>query len=103
MATIMRPMPKVTLAYVDDAIIDCRLRGMYNALHKGRYDKVCESAWDTLLVLQNAQEVDMELGLTKRVMEDLCCLCVDLAMRNYDDAHERIRSLHYDIMNMYNP
>jgi len=37
------------------------------------------------------------------VMEDLCCLCVDLAMRNYDDAHERIRSLHYDIMNMYNP
>jgi hypothetical protein len=101
MATIMRSVPQVTLAYVDEAIIDCRLRGMYNALHKGCYDKVCESARDTLLVLQNAQEVDMEIGLTKRVIDDLNCLCVDVEVKNYHDAHDRIRSLHYDITNMY--
>lgn len=93
--------PKVRLAYVDEAVVDCRVRGMYKQVMRGQYDKVVANAKDTLLVLRTAKELDMDVKLYGKLVDNLYKVRLDFVAGDYQKMHNRIRDMHYAILANY--
>lgn len=88
--------PRIT--YVSDAIIDCRLRGIYTWLIRGQYNIARVLIIDTISEFQLA-EIDVPLTFMSHVIDVLFHAYVDMNLKKYDAVHTWIRDLHYIIYN----
>ncbi len=93
--------PRVRFAYVDEGVIDCRIRGMYKQVMLQQYDKVVANAKDTLLVLRTAQELDMDVRLYGKLVDNLYKVRLDFVAGDYEKMHNRVRDMHYAILANY--
>lgn len=93
--------PRVRFAYVDDTIVDCRVRAMYKMIMRNDYEKVAFNAKDTLLVLKTATELDMNPKLFSKIVDNLYRVRIDYAKGDYKKMHDRVREMHYAILSGY--
>lgn len=89
--------PNKKFAYVDTAIVQCRLHGIYKSYIRQRYDRMIETLSDTIAVMKYTREMDMEPKTFKSVMDALERTRVDFAVKNYKDGHRRLRELYYSL------
>ena len=97
-----RVKPTHTIDYIDEYILDRRIMGIYKAMQNGNIDYICNLICDTIDVLKNAQEIDIDEKMLDRVMNDLYTMTVELSLNQINNSHNRIRDLHYFIVNFYN-
>jgi hypothetical protein len=100
MNTSVKPTHKID--YMDEYILDRRIMGIYKAMQNGNIDYICNLVCDTIDVLENAQEIDIDENMLYRVMTDLYTMTVELSLNQINNIHNRIRDLHYFIVNFYN-
>lgn len=90
-----------SLMYVSDAIVSCRLRGIYQAIRHQKYQKAAHLTNHTLNALDSAEEIDLDSETKKRVTDVFLQTLVELAMKRYNNAHNQIRDLYYSIESKY--
>lgn len=100
MTDSMIQMP-VHLTYVSDAVICCRLRGIYSAIKAEKYAKAVNLINDTLFVTENAEENDLDHEVHNKVITLFYKTLIELAMKRYSSAHNNIRELYYIISSKY--
>jgi hypothetical protein len=83
--------------YVSDAVIDCRLRGIYHALNDKDYFKSCALINDCIRLLDTTYEIDMDKKLVLHIYKTLYNALVELGLNRPMAAHDHIRNLHYTI------
>ena len=88
--------------YIDEYILDGRILGIYKAMQNGDNDYICNLVCDTIDILKNAQEIDIDENMLDRVMNDLYTMTVELSLNQINNIHNRVRDLHYFIVNFYN-
>ena len=87
--------------FVDDVIVDCRLRGIYKSLLRRDYMRVKFNISDMIDHLVKAPYIDLDVDIYKQIIDQFMHMRVDCAMKKYDDVHNRIREVHYLIENSY--
>lgn len=88
------------LAYMDDAIIDCRLRGIYRRLSRGESVRAAKLIKDTLNNMR-MRPFDVDKFMYNAIYDTFYMALIDIAMKRFDSAHNRIRDLHYMINKRY--
>jgi hypothetical protein len=90
----------IRMAYVNDRIVCCRLRGIYGAIRHENYNKAKVLVNDMLVTLRTA---DIEMNDTdyNKTVDTFYHTLVEIAMKRYQGAHNNIRSLYYDLMTPY--
>lgn len=91
------------LAYINERIINCRLTGLYKALNKRDYDRTSDLIADTINMIKIAEVVDIDAPLYSKINDDFYRIAVDFAFKLYHSVHNRIRDMHYYIINYGNP
>ena len=71
-------------------------------MQNGDNDYICNLVCDTIDILKNAQEIDIDENMLDRVMNDLYTMTVELSLNQINNIHNRVRDLHYFIVNFYN-
>ena len=89
--------PTKPLAYVSDAIIDCRLRSIYQSMLNKDYFRACALLNDCIRLLNTTHEVDMDKTVMKSIYNSLYNALVALGLNRPHAAHDCIRDLHYSI------
>ena len=87
----------VELKLIDEAVIDCRLRGLYMLLCTQKYVKFQKVVNDTIRNFQNAEEITVDPKLMDRFLNIMYMSLIDMAMGRQDKVHDMIRNLHYEI------
>lgn len=98
--TNIKPTHKID--YIDEYILDRRIMAIYKSMQNDDHDCICNLVCDTIDVLKNAQEIDIDEKMLDRVMNDLYNMTIELSLNHISDSHNRIRNLHYFIVNFYN-
>lgn len=93
-------MASPILAYMNDAIIDCRLRGIYKRLYRGDNVRAAKLIKDTLQNMR-VRPFDVDKYMYNAVYDTFYLCLIDIAMKRFDSAHNRIRDLHYTINKQY--
>jgi hypothetical protein len=101
MESAFTSVPPLRLMLVSDAIIDCRVRGLYNLLRKGKYYHTRLLLNDTIRELQTADEYECDPAFLQHVVDEMYRALVDMSFRKYMSVHNRLRDLHYEIFNKY--
>jgi hypothetical protein len=83
------------LKMIDEAIIDCRLRGLYKLLARQKYAKFQHVVNDTIWNFQNAEEIAVDPKLMSQFINIMYICLVDLAMGRTNMVHDKIRDMHY--------
>lgn len=89
--------PAKKFAYVDKAIVQCRLHGIYKQYIHQNFDRMVETVSDTIAVLKYTHDIDMDKATYKSVMDALERSRIDFAVKNYKDGHRRLRELYYSL------
>lgn len=96
------------IAFVDDAVIVCRLRGIYNVLNKNVYhphartyqnNKACALINETIRTFQSVECEDKKV--VSELITVLYLTLVDIAMKRKHAAHDRVRNMFYKIESRY--
>ncbi len=90
----------IKINVIDETIIDCRLRGLNKSLQRGDYDRVKFNIIDTINHL-NQCSVEMDKKLYNKIVDEFLHMRVESALRKYEILHNRIRDLHYTIVESY--
>lgn len=90
------------LAYVDDVLVCCRLRGIYSAMRRQNYIRAKVLMNDMLANLRRA-DINMSHSEYAVTMDSFYHALGHLAMKRYHHAHDTIRDLYYVLMNPYIP
>ncbi len=86
------------ISYVSEAVISCRLRGIYGSLCKENYKKTCDLINEILWVVRDSSSTcDMDLSTLNMVVSCFYLTLVEIAMKRYTNAHNNIRELYYKI------
>lgn len=88
------------MAYVNDRIVCCRLRGIYGAIRVENYSKAKFLVNDMISTMRTA-DIDMPTPDYSKTMDCFYHTLVDMAMHRYQHAHNHIRGLYYDLMTPY--
>jgi hypothetical protein len=88
-------------AYIDEVIVDCRLVGMNKAMLRGDYDRVKFNIIDMIDHLRKTPFIEMDKMMYDTIMSEFLHMRVESALRKFDDVHNRIRDLHFMILNSY--
>lgn len=89
------------LAYINEAIINCRLIGIYKLLKDCKYDKVKLVIGDSIKMMQNAKEKDMDKRIFNKLINEFYHMTVEIALKKYNTVHDRVRDMHYYILCLY--
>ena len=87
------------ITYVSDAVMTSRLRTICRAIAGAddRRENALNLVRDTLVILQKAQETDMNPLERNNAIGVMFQTLVALAFRRYITAHDHIRKLYYKI------
>lgn len=89
--------PTKKFAYVDKAIVQCRLHGIYKQYIHQRFDRMMDTISDTIAVMKYTPHVEMDKATFDSVMDALQRSRIDFAVKNYKDGHRRLRELYYHL------
>ena len=84
-------------------ILDCRFTGLYKMLQRGQYQKMINVINETLYSIRTAVETECTKTFMDFIISQLYLMLVDMAFRRYDNVHERIRDIHFLIMDILTP
>lgn len=90
----------IRLAYVNDQIVCCRLRGIYGAIRHENYSRAKLLVNDMLLTMRSA-DIQMDNSDYRKTVDTFYHTLVDIAMKRYQGAHNNIRGLYYNLMSSY--
>jgi hypothetical protein len=100
-ATAFAPFAAIsTIEYIDTQVVDCRVRGLYKLILRGNYTKARASIMDILVNLRRAVELDMSKHTYNQVFDTFARVRIDLARHRYTEAHDKLRQLHYSLVNV---
>ena len=88
------------LSYINYATIDCRIKKLYKLVNAGEYDQFHTTLMDTIYEFKNAEHIDGEPGFISSIIDQLSRALVDVSFQKYSVAHQRIREIHYSIINV---
>jgi hypothetical protein len=91
------------MQYLNVAVVDCRIRGIYKLLSRGDYCKASISIGDMWVNLMRAKEIDFDKKTYNTIYDAFARMKVEMAFRKYTDVHNRLRDLHYFIENLTRP
>lgn len=89
------------IMFVDDVVVDCRLKGLYQSLLRQDYERVKFNIIDMIDHLRKAPYVDMDINVYKKIIDEFMHMRVEVAIKKYNNVHDRIRNVHYFISNEY--
>jgi hypothetical protein len=89
--------PAKKFAYVDKAIVQCRLHGICKQYIHQRFDRMVENISDTIAVMKYTHNIEMDTATYKSVMDALERSRIDFAVKNYKEGHRRLRELYYTL------
>ncbi len=90
-----------SIEYVSDAVIVRRLQTIYKAITDQNRERSLFLVRDTLHMLQTAVESDMTARLASLAIDMCFKTLVELAMYRYNNAHNNVRELYYNIESKY--
>lgn len=90
-----------SIEYASDAVVVRRLQTIYKAIGDQNRDRSLFLVRDTLAMLQNSQEWDMNPRAVNDAIGVFYKTLVELAMYRYTSAHDQIRGLYYNIESKY--
>lgn len=88
------------LSYINYATIDCRIKKLYKLVNAGEYDQFHATLMDTIYEFKNAEQIDGEPRFISSIIDQLSRALVDVSFQKYSVAHQRIREIHYSIINV---
>jgi hypothetical protein len=88
------------LAYVDDVLVCCRLRGIYSAMRNENYRRAKVLLNDMLANMRRA-DICMTKHEYSTTMDAFYNALGHLAMKRYNNAHDNIRDLFYSLKKSY--
>jgi len=88
------------LVYVNELIVDCRLRGIYCQIRHQKYQKAKDLISQMIMYLKNI-DVNIEKELYNEIIEEFYHMSVEMAFKKYNNVHDRVRNLHYKIRYNY--
>lgn len=88
------------LSYINYATIDCRIKKLYKLVNAGEYDQFHATLMATIHEFKNAQQIDGEPKFISSIIDQLSRALVDVSFQKYSVAHQRIRDIHYSIINV---
>lgn len=91
------------LAVVSFDVLDCRLKGIYNLMRKDNIPKAITVINQTIRSINNAKKAECPRQFVNFFVEQLYSILIDIAFKRIPDAHNRIRDLHYTIMDILIP
>jgi hypothetical protein len=89
------------LAYINDLIVDCRLKGLYMLLKDKKYEKASAVIGDSINMMLKATEIDMDKRIHKKIIAEFYHMYVEIALKKYNAVHDRIRDMHYYIVRLH--
>ena len=92
-----------TFTLVNYAILDCRLTGLYKLMCRGNYTKVVAVLNDTLRSIRGAVSCQCTSKFMDFIITQLYHMLVDMAFRRYSAVHERLRDVHFIIVDILTP
>lgn len=88
------------LSYINYATIDCRIKKLYKQINALEYDKFHSSLLDTIYEFRNAEHIEADPRFIENIIEQLSRALIDVSFQKYSVAHDRIRDIHYSIINV---
>lgn len=88
------------LMYINYATIDCRIKKLYKLINSVQYDQFHASLMETIYEFKNAKEIEGDPKFISGIIDQLSRALVDISFKKYSVAHERIRDIHYSIINV---
>jgi hypothetical protein len=85
------------MAIIDERMIDEFLRDMYAKMLKGHYGSVQTRIANTVQIMNDGTDVQIEASFADHIELQLHRIKQDLAARNPSRAHDRLRTMHYEI------
>lgn len=87
------------IQYISDATLDNRVRGIYKKLLKNDVVLAHVMVNDTIWTLNNAEHESIET--VKYAIPVMYKVLLDLSLNRIDEAHNKLREVHYHIYNKY--
>ena len=84
----------MVITYVHDAVLDCRMRGIYSLLAKQQYKTAAHVINDTINLVRGPTP-HLASPVATSVFNHLCKALLDIAFKRYHNAHDEIRKVHY--------
>lgn len=91
------------LSTVSFDVLDCRLKGIYNLMRKDNISKAVSVINQTIWSINHAKSSECPRQFINFFVEQLYSILIDIAFKRIPDAHNRIRDLHYTIMDILTP
>lgn len=85
----------VIFEYMDTTTIGCRIRGIYSLMLRGNFSKAAWNINEVIINLRRAKEIDMDSATYNKIFDEFCHMRILFATKKYNDAHNRLRDLHY--------
>lgn len=89
-----------TFTMISYGIIDCRLKGIYKNLNKGKNERAAEIINDTIRSIKGAKESECDPKFVDYVLCQLYMMLLDIGFKRPQEAHVRLRNMHYEIYNI---
>lgn len=92
-------MTRTKFVYIDEYIVDCRLHGIYKQIVNANYKKAYFNIIDMLINLNNHEIVNIENKFYNKIIDTFFHMRVEMSIKKYEAVHNRVRDLHYKIIN----
>ena len=89
------------LEYINERIVNSRLTSLYKSLLNNDYDRTKFLVEDTINMIKTTTEIDIDKELYKKIIDELYQMIMELIFKKYNSVHDRIRDLHYLIIQSY--
>jgi hypothetical protein len=97
-----RPFKKTPkLEYINEGIVNSRLKGLYKSILNNDYDRTKFLVEDTINMIKTTTEIDIDKELYNKIIDELYQMIMELIFKKYNSVHDRIRDLHYLIIQSY--
>lgn len=88
------------LSYINYATIDCRVKKLYKLVNAAEYDQFHATLMATIHEFKNAKHIEGDPKFIAGIIDQLSRALVDVSFQKYSVAHQRIRDIHYSIINV---
>ena len=85
-----------TINYFHEAVLDCRVRGIYGLLLTQRYKEATSVINDTMRSLRGPTP-HLPTPVALMAFTHLSKCLIDIAFKRYNNAHDEIRQVHYKL------
>lgn len=86
----------MSICYVNEWIVDCRLKGIYRQIYLQKYKKASDNISQMIMYLKTV-DIEMNKIIYNEVIDTFYHMLVEMAFKKYNSVHNRARDLHYKI------